>query len=208
MDLCASEVPNTAHNGGVGHDSAAPGEVSVSIDLPRIALEANQTYTDYPRQKCLHELLGETAQQHRQETAVEFAGKSLTYGELDARSNQLARFLQRKGVGPESLVGLCVERSLEMVVALLGILKAGGAYVPLDPDYPADRIKYVLDDSRVKLLLTQDSLRASLPETSAEIVTVEADWSAFQNEPTTSVASGAKPENLAYVIYTSGSTGR
>ena len=106
------------------------------------------------------------------------------------------------------MVGLCVERSVEMVIALLGILKAGGAYVPLDPAYPSDRIKYVLDDARVKLLLTQAPLLSSLPATSAEVACLDPDWRAFRNEDSSPVTGDVKPGNLAYVIYTSGSTGR
>jgi amino acid adenylation domain-containing protein len=111
-------------------------------------------------------------------------------------------------VRAERLVGVCLERSLEMVVALLGILKAGGAYVPLDPAYPSDRIKYVLDDAHVALLLTQESMLASLPSTSAEILCLDPEWRIFQNENSVAVDAEVKPENLAYVIYTSGSTGR
>ena len=106
------------------------------------------------------------------------------------------------------LVGLCLERSVEMVVALLGILKAGAAYVPLDPSYPSDRIKYVLDDARVKILVTQPGLTTSLPPTSAEIVTVDPESREFHSEDPGPVAAGIESDNLAYVIYTSGSTGR
>lgn len=172
------------------------------------ASDANQTYADYPRDRCLHELIQETAQRNSESIAIICEGNSVTYGELDARSNQLAHFLRRQGVGAESLVGVCVNRSIEMVVALFGILKAGGAYVPLDPAYPSERIKYVLDDARVQVLLTQQELRSSLPETSAKIVCLDGAWQAFQNEDRGPANSVVRPENLAYVIYTSGSTGR
>ena len=127
---------------------------------------------------------------------------------METRSNQLAHFLLAKGVRPETLVGLCVERSELIVVALLGILKAGGAYVPLDPAYPSDRIKYALDDSRAKLLLTQQSLAASLAGTSAELVCIDAAKSGWEGADPARIAGNVKPNNLAYVIYTSGSTGR
>jgi amino acid adenylation domain-containing protein len=127
---------------------------------------------------------------------------------MELRSNQLARFLQEKGVGAEVLVGLCVERSLEMVVGLLGILKAGGAYVPLDPSYPSDRVKYVLEDAHVRLLLTQEALRSSVPATSAEVICLDTDWARIAREDGGPVTSDARPGNLAYVIYTSGSTGK
>ena len=133
-----------------------------------VELECRRRPT-YPRESCLHELLEEQARQRPESMAVEFEGRRLSYAELDQRSNQLAHLLRKRGVGPDRLVGVCMERSLEMVVALLGILKAGGAYVPLDPAYPSDRIQYVLDDARVMLLLTQESLLASLPPTSAEV---------------------------------------
>ncbi len=136
----------------------------------------NQTDADYPRHFCLPQLLEDSFARTPQAIAVECLGRSLTYAELDIRSNQLARLLLRKGAGPDVLVGLCVERSVGMVVALLGILKAGAAYVPLDPSYPSDRSKYVLDDARVKILVTQTGLIPSLPSTSAEIVTVDPAW--------------------------------
>jgi amino acid adenylation domain-containing protein len=126
---------------------------------------------------------------------------------LEARSNQLAHFLLKKGVGPETLVGLCVERSELIVIALLGILKAGGAYVPLDPAYPSERIRYVLDDSRAKLVLTQRPLITSLTGTCAEVVCIDSEETGWQIEDTVPVANSVKPNNLAYVIYTSGSTG-
>jgi amino acid adenylation domain-containing protein len=208
MDLCASDVPKAAYGGNTRplHVNLNPQSSAPHRSLP--GWEANQTYADYPRERCLHHLLSETAQSRPEAIAVDFEGRHLTFAELDARSNQLAHFLTRKGVGLESLVGLCVERSPEMVIALLGILKAGGAYVPLDPAYPSDRIKYVLDDARVQVLLTQDALRESLPVTSAEVVCLDPGWQALQQEDRGPVSSQVKTDNLAYVIYTSGSTGK
>jgi amino acid adenylation domain-containing protein len=174
----------------------------------RILAEFNRTEFDYPRNVCLHELLAAQARHAPQAAAVQFEGQSLTYAELDGRANQLASLLRKHGVKREVLVGLCIERSLEMVVALLGILKAGGAYVPLDPAYPGDRIKYVLDDAQVKVLITQASLLSSLPPTSAALVCLDPEWTALARESDEKVAAGASPENLAYVIYTSGSTGK
>ncbi len=208
MGLCASDVQKAAKTGDAGEGRTKPAE-SAPLSAPAgAAWEANQTYADYPRNRCLHQLLTKTACENPDKVAIQFRDKSLTYMELDARSNQLARRLQRMGVGPESLVGLCVERSLEMIVALLGILKAGGAYVPLDPAYPADRIKYVLEDARVPILITQEALLPSLPQTSASVVCVEEDGGTFSSEESGPVSSEARPENLAYVIYTSGSTGK
>jgi amino acid adenylation domain-containing protein len=171
-------------------------------------LPEHHVWADHARKRCVHQLLEAQAQQTPQATAVEFEGRSLSYGELDLRANQLAHLLRKRGVEREVLVGLCVERSLEMVVALLGILKAGGAYVPLDPAYPRDRIKYVLDDARVKVLITQEPLRKSLPTTSSEVVCLDPAWKMLAKEKTESVAANVGPQNLAYVIYTSGSTGK
>ena len=174
----------------------------------KILIEFNHTASDYPRDHCVHHLLEIQARRTPNAIAVEFAGKSLTYAELDSRSNQLAHLLQKHGVQREVLVGLCVERSLEMVVALVGILKAGGAYVPLDPAYPNDRIQYVLEDAHVKVLLTQESLLPSLSTSAAEMICLDPAWKFLINQSSEPVAAEVSPENLAYVIYTSGSTGK
>ena len=150
--------------------------------------------------------------------AVVFEDERLSYGELDARANQLAHHLRALGVGPEMVVGLCLERSLEMMVGLLGILKAGGAYLPLDPDYPPERLAFMLADAGAPVLVTRTALRAHLPahDTSsdggvriddAHIVRLDADWPAIARQPTTAPATGLAPHHPAYVIYTSGSTG-
>jgi len=156
----------------------------------------------------VHQLVEERTQQNPSNIALEFQGHTLTYAELDARTNQLAHHLRQRGVRAESLVGICLERSLEMILAIIGVLKAGGAYIPLDPSHPSDRIKYVLDDAHVKLLLTQNSLVEYLPTTAAEFVCLDPDWSSLQNEYSRPIRSEVTPQNLAYVIYTSGSTGR
>jgi amino acid adenylation domain-containing protein len=140
--------------------------------------------------------------------AVTCEGQSLRYGELEARANRLARHLQSLGVGPETRVGLCVERSMEMVVAILGVLKAGGAYVPLDPAYPAERLAYVLEDAGIGILLTQAHLADALAATGARAVCLDADWPSIGALPADAPGSRAAPGNTAYVIYTSGSTGK
>src|SRR5262249_8375078 len=132
----------------------------------------------------------------------------LTYAQLNARANQLAHHLSRLGVGPEVLVGICAERSLEMVVGLLGILKAGGAYVPLDPDHPAERLAFMLEDTQAPVLLTQQALRERLPANPARLVCLDGDWPQIDQEPDANLAALANADNLAYVIYTSGSTGK
>jgi amino acid adenylation domain-containing protein len=164
---------------------------------------------NYPRELCVHQLLEAQAQRTPQAPAVEFNGLSLTYAELDSRANQLAHLLWKLGLKREVLIGVCVDRSLEMVVALLGILKAGSAYVPLDPAYPADRIKYILDDARVEILITQESLLNSLASSiSQKTICLDPSWKALLHESTERVAVEVAPENLSYVIYTSGSTGK
>jgi amino acid adenylation domain-containing protein len=169
---------------------------------------ANATEADYPRQFCVHELLEAQARLQPDATAVEFNGRSLSYADLHARANQLARLLRNKGVGPDGLVGVCLERSLEMVVALLGVWKAGAAYVPLDPSYGIGRIQYVLEEARVKALITQESLGNSIPRTAADVICLDPSSSSLAAESDETVCSGAGPSNLAYVIYTSGSTGK
>ena len=145
-------------------------------------------------------------------TAVMFEGRALSYAELDAHSNQLAHHLRGLGVGPETVVGLCVERSPEMVVGLLGILKAGGAYLPLDPAYPAERLSFMLADARAAVLVTQAALAERLPmpgrsRPPARVVRLDADWAEVARRPTHQPAVATDPEHPAYVIYTSGSTG-
>src|SRR5437660_6836723 len=139
--------------------------------------------------------------------AVIFEEEQLSYRELDERSSRLAHYLRGRGVGPEVVVGLCLERSLELIVGLLGILKAGGAYLPLDPDYPRERLSFMVADAGARLIVTQSARRSQLPQAGADLVCLDADWPSIAREPSTAPASGLLPHNLAYVIYTSGSTG-
>ncbi len=176
------------------------------VERNQILVRWNDTCVDYPKDALLHRLIEEQARRTPDAVAVVFEKKSLTYRELDRRANQLARYLQGKGIGPDSPVGVCMERSLEMVTGLLGILKAGGAYVPLDPGYPPERLAFMIADARIPVLLTQE--RLSLPPHSAEVVCLDAGWSAIARESTEAPTSATRPENLAYVIYTSGSTGK
>ena len=173
----------------------------------QILFDWNETYLSFPQDKLLSDLVEEQARRRPDETAVVFGGKQLTYRQLDERSNQLGHHLQKLGVGPDSLVAVCVERSLDMVVGLLGVLKAGGAYVPLDPRYPKDRLAFVLEDADAKVLLTQSSLLDSMPASQAKMVQLDADWPTIARESTAKPKSATNPEHLAYVIYTSGSTG-
>ncbi len=172
-----------------------------------LLVEWSETDANYPRDKCIHELFEAQVERTPEAVAVEFGGQRLTYGELNRRANQLAHHLRGLGVGPEVLVGLCVERSLEMVVGLLGILKAGGAYVPLDPAYPRQRLAFMLEDTAARVVLTQESLAEGLPEAGFERVRLDADWPQIERESGENLLGQVTPENLAYVIYTSGSTG-
>jgi amino acid adenylation domain-containing protein len=170
--------------------------------------EWNNTKTKYPQDKCIHQLFEEQVELNPDAVAVVFEGERLTYRELNHRANQLARHLHSLGIKPEVLVGICVERSLKMVVGLLGILKAGGAYVPLDPSYPQERLSYMLSDSGVDVLLTQQSLSSQLPKYSARVVCLDTDWTAIAQNSYENFDAGVSKNNVAYVIYTSGSTGQ
>ena len=168
----------------------------------------NATALDVSSGQCAHRLIEAQVQRTPEVAAVVFEDRQLSYRELDQRANRLARHLQQLGVGPDTLVGLCVERSLDMMVGLLGILKAGGAYVPLDPAYPADRIAFMLEDSQARVLLTQQHLLGLLPDGAAHVVCLDSDWPAIAAHDDGPVTSAVAAGNLAYVIYTSGSTGR
>lgn len=171
----------------------------------------NATQVTYPQAELIHELFEKQVERTPQLVAVVYAGQSLTFAELNGRANRLARFLTEKGVGPDQLVGICVERSLEMVVGLLGILKAGAAYVPLDPDYPAERLARILEDAVPRVVLTQARLREGLPKTVAEVVALDVDWAEIAERSSDNPhgrALGLRSHHLAYVIYTSGSTGK
>ena len=171
----------------------------------------NATERAYPHQKLVQELFEEQVQCAPAAQAVVYEGFSLTFAELNAKANQLARYLRERRIGADQLVGLCVERSLEMVVGLLGILKAGGAYVPLDPRYPTERLQYMLDDSVPQVLLTQAHLREHLPASDTEVVTLDEQWSEIAQQSCGNLEAGSldlRSHHLAYVIYTSGSTGK
>ncbi|MFD2168557.1 non-ribosomal peptide synthase/polyketide synthase [Tumebacillus lipolyticus] len=162
---------------------------------------------DYPRGVCLHELLAAQAARTPTHTAVVCGDESLTYQELDRRANQLAHRLIKMGVMPETLVGILAERSIEMAVSMIGVMKAGGAYVPLDPAYPKERLAYMLQDTNVPILLTEQHLLADLPAHSAEVICLDSEGEALATEPSAAPQTAVTENNLAYVIYTSGSTG-
>ncbi len=174
----------------------------------QLLIEWNDTKADYPKDKCIHELFEEQVDRTPEAVAVVFEDQQLTYRELNTRANQLAHHLQELGVGPDLLVGICMERSLEMVVGLLGILKAGGAYVPLDPTYPKERLGFMLEDTKAGVILTDTVSLNSLPPVSARTICLDRDWEKIRTESQNNPSSQSTANNLAYVIYTSGSTGR
>lgn len=171
----------------------------------RVLYEFNDTKADFPREKILPQLFEEQAERTPDNVAVVYEQTQLSYRELNERANRLAHLLQARGVGPDSVVGLCLYRSLEMMIGLMAIVKAGGAYMPISPEYPSDRIRYMLEDSGAKLVLTQSALLGGL-QVDAELIALEdpRHYSGSKENPTRETG----PKNLAYIIYTSGSTGR
>jgi len=174
----------------------------------QLLVKWNDPQADYPKDSCLHQLFEAQVERTPDAIAVVFEKDQLTYQQLNRRANQLAHYLQALGVGPDVLVGICVERSLEMLVGILGILKAGGAYVPLDPAYPKEHLAFILEDTQAPVLLTQRRLVAELPEHRARIVCLDSEWNIVARESSENPISRTTSENLAYAIYTSGSTGR
>ncbi|RAM50564.1 MAG: non-ribosomal peptide synthetase [Hapalosiphonaceae cyanobacterium JJU2] len=188
------------------------------VERHQLLVEWNNTHTDYPLDKCIHQLFEKQVERNPDAVAVIFVDapcaasrrvdQKLTYQQLNEQANQLAHYLRTKGVEPEVLVGIFVERSIEMVVGLLGILKAGGAYLPLDPSYPTDRLTHMISDAAVPILLTQQSLVDFIPANQAELVCLDSDWHIIANYSQHNAVNWVTSENLAYVIYTSGSTGK
>ncbi|HEY0603111.1 MAG TPA: amino acid adenylation domain-containing protein [Herpetosiphonaceae bacterium] len=168
----------------------------------------NQTAVAVDLEQCIHAQFARQAARTPDATAMIFEGRSLSYAELNDRASRLANYLRSLGVGPETRVGLCLDRSLDLAVGVLGILKAGGAYVPLDPAYPQARLRYMLHDSEIAVLLTQEHLTDTLPTEQIRVVCLDRDWSTIAQASADDAHSGATPDNLAYVIYTSGSTGQ
>ena len=180
-----------------------------AADRQRLLVEWNDTTAAYPRDASLAELFEAHAARTPDAIAAECQDTRLTYGELDRRANQLARHLRKLSVGPGMPVGLCMQRSLELVVGMLGILKAGGAYVPLDPTYPRERLAFMVEDTRLSVVLSQRSVREVLPtDSGANVVLLDEAWSKIALEPDSSPGVKMPAQSLAYVMYTSGSTGR
>src|SRR5439155_1054494 len=194
--------PATGLAGGLQRPALTP------RDLGGILAAWNATATEYPRDSCLHQLLEAQAARTPDAVAVTYQGRQLTYAALNRRANRLAHLLRELGVGPEILVGILMERSLEMIVATVAVLKAGGAYVPLDPAYPGPRLAYMLADTHAPVLLAQRHLADRVPAQRARAVLVDAEETDLAGRPGQNLQSGALAGNLAYVMYTSGSTGR
>jgi amino acid adenylation domain-containing protein/FkbM family methyltransferase len=186
-------------------------ELSMLPDAERrqMLVDWNNTATELPgKALCLHQLIEEQAARTPNHVALMFEQQEVTYGELDRRANQLAHHLKGLGIGPDMLVGICVPRSIEMVVGMLGVLKAGGAYVPIDPSYPSARIALVIEDSHLGFILTTEQIRAALPTSPARVISLDGDAEAIAAKSSATVPPSANKNNLAYVIYTSGSTGK
>jgi amino acid adenylation domain-containing protein len=190
-----------------------PNQVLSCIDLLseqerlQILVEFNETRTEFPRGRTMMELFAEQVSRRGEAPAVTCGKERLSYAELDCRSNQLGRYLMNLGVGPEKLVGISMERSVEVVLAMLAILKAGGAYVPIDPAYPPDRLRFMMEDSGIAVLLTTGRLAHQMPEIKAPVLCLDRDWDDVAQQSDQRFQSRSFAENLAYVIYTSGSTG-
>ena len=176
-------------------------------DRRQLLVEWNDTGREYPHQSCVHQLFEEQVARTPESAALVFEDQALSYQELNARANQLASRLRALGVSAESRVGILLERSVEMVVSLLAVLKAGGAYVPLDPEYPGERVRFMLEDAEVCVLVSEQRLVERVGGTSAPIVCLDQEWEELSPQDSENVDSGVAAENLAYVIYTSGSTG-
>ncbi|MEH1780418.1 MAG: amino acid adenylation domain-containing protein [Nostoc sp.] len=179
-----------------------------TAEQQQLLVEWNNTTKEYPQNKCIHQLFEEQVARTPDAIAVVFENQRLTYQQLNCRANQLANHLQSLGVGADVLVGLCIERSLFMVIGLLAILKAGGAYVPLDPEYPSDRLSFMLEDTQVPLLLTQQHLVDKLPPNQAKLIFIAEIWSEIDENSQHNLIRVVTASHLANVIYTSGSTGK
>lgn len=195
------------------HVAKAPNEAVGFLELLDSG-ERQQVLTDWnereesARDDLLHRLFTQQAERTPQAPAVTFEQRSWTYAKLNHRANQLAHYLLKQQIGPEVRVGICLERSLELVVAILGVLKAGGVYLPLDPHLPAERLSYIVEDSQAAIILTSSDMESRLPRDSARLVCLDRDWPQIEEERETNPVSSATSLNAAYAIYTSGSTGK
>src|SRR5437867_6112433 len=209
--------------GIVANPNRRIGELQLLTETERqqLLVEWNGTQRDYAKDECIHELFENQVERTPGAIAVTFEDQQLTYRELNDRANQLGHYLQNLGVKPDALVGICMERSADMIVGLLGILKAGGSYVPLDPSYPAERLEFMLADAQISVLLTQEGLfedggsrmddsdrRSSIHDRPMQRICLDRDWALIARESDANPESAITADDLAYVIYTSGSTGQ
>jgi len=182
-------------------------EILTEQERSELLFGFNNTAKDYPRDLCVHELFEQQVERTPDAVALVFEDQQLTYAELNARANRLARYLRSKGVGTQTSVGLCLERSLDLVVSILGILKAGATYVPLDAEYPTKRLEHMLKNARIEHLVTQSELLEKLPKTDRIDICTDTDANQISSEDTKDLSIELDSKNLAYVIFTSGSTG-
>jgi amino acid adenylation domain-containing protein len=211
---CAEDIARLAEHFAALADAALESDLAIEM-LPllsekqrrEILIEWNNTDCEYPLGRRIEELIAAQAAAHPDHVAVIGPIGRLTYAELDCQANQLAHYMQKCGVGPDTLVGLCVERSPRMLVAILAILKAGGAYVPMDPSYPSERLAFMLADTAAAVIVTQADFVEQLGDVGV-CVCIDRDWPAIEQENDSAPTNAATPENLAYIIYTSGSTGK
>ncbi|WP_414565760.1 MULTISPECIES: amino acid adenylation domain-containing protein [unclassified Anabaena] len=183
-------------------------EILSELERQKLLFQFNNTETNYSKNQCIHQLFEQQVKSTPNNFAVVFENQKLTYAQLNASANQLARYLQDLGVGPEVLVAIYLERSLEIIISLLAILKAGGAYIPLDPQLPKERQSFILEDTQVTVVLTNAELAGNLSQHKARVVCLDADWDVITQKSNENLVSEVSPENLIYVLYTSGSTGK
>jgi amino acid adenylation domain-containing protein len=214
FDLATVERMMSSYDSLLRAAVEAPSTLAVELPLltpaerHRIVVEWNDTATTYPDQSPAHILFEQWATKTPEAVALQFEGQDVTYAALNARANQLARWLRSRGVRPDTLVAICCERSVELVTAILGVLKAGGAYVPIDPEYPKDRVALMVKDSGAAIVLTQAKWDERSPSDGAERFRLDADWGRIESRSTNNPRYDVTGDQLAYVIYTSGSTGR
>ncbi|WP_420630860.1 MupA/Atu3671 family FMN-dependent luciferase-like monooxygenase [Candidatus Leptofilum sp.] len=201
----ASFLQNATQNGSRTLSETA---ILSETEIQRLLVDWNSTEVAYDATACIHQLIEAQADERPNAIALVYEDQQITYRQLNHRANQMARHLRHLGIVPDTIVGVFMERSIEMMVALVGIHKAGGAYLPLDPTYPKDRLAFMVEDTATPVLLTQKHLVASLPHHQAQVVRVDADWAQIAEQSGENVFSGVEAHNLAYVIYTSGSTGK
>ncbi|MEG4497438.1 amino acid adenylation domain-containing protein [Microcoleus sp. F10-C6] len=182
--------------------------ILTAAEQQQLLVEWNSTQTNYPESTCIHQLFEVQAEQTPDAVAVVFGEQQLTYQHLNCRANQLAHYLQTLGAGPEVLVGICLDRSIDAIVSLLAVLKAGAAYLPLDPAYPKERLDFMLSDAKISVLLTQQNLVERLPDCGANVICLDAARAEIDAQSEINPANLANADNLAYVMYTSGSTGK